>query len=371
MHNHQDATMPINNAQEAATPGAFDTQRIEKILEEPQPDDPPVMWEGVLAAVTSAKDETEALSTVHRSRYDSPGCPGAAAPLFARLLALCEKRCTETNNYIASLRKLAAATDPFLDEVADGTLWTTFDIVKVAVLALVSVALLTIGVFTVSQILLSSGLPGFENPIRRYLFSCVPVGGAFALKNIGSLLGTDRSHRRFIGFVQLASVILAIAWAWLFVSSFKSGPMSSAADVLAELMADAVDREDSGESGSTLLFVGLLAEMFLAAGCWLEIERLVLGHRRARRTPNPLRAAIDKEIDHWTDHLVTVTALASRLEARLRAIECGRATYVACALNHYRLRCRGLKADVAGASTIDTPGSDGHETSRLLFNNRS
>lgn len=337
--------MTTNDTHEAIAPGAFDTRPIEVALKRAQPSEPAILWDGVLDAVTSSKDETETLAILHRQRYDSPSFPGAAAPLFEPLLDLCEKHRAAIAAYLTSLKKRATATNPFIDEPGEGTVWTPFDLVKVAVLVLVSVALLTIGVFTVSQILLASGLPGFEDKFRRYLFSGVPVGGAFALKNIGSLLSTDRNRYHFTGFTLIAGVVLAIAWAGLFVSSFESGPMSSAGDILAELMADPGEGDASGDTGSALLFVGLIAEMFLAAGCWLEIERIVMGHRRPRRTPNPLRIAIDEEISHWTGHLVTVTTLVGSLGARLTAIENGRATYVSRALNQYRLRCRGLQVD--------------------------
>jgi hypothetical protein len=221
--------------------------------------------------------------------------------------------------------------------------------VKVGLLVVVSGLLLTIGILTLSQILLASGLPGFEDPFRRYLFSFVPVAAAFALKNVGSLVGTDRNRRRFVGVVQIAGISLAIVWCWFFVASFESGAMASTDEVLAALMDDSQQGSEGGAAGSALLFVGLLAEIFLAAGCWLEIERLVLCHRQASRVCNPLRVAIDCEVTRFTNRILEVTTLESRLKARSDAIERGRAVYIQRAIDLYHLRCCGLQSDEQAA----------------------
>jgi hypothetical protein len=363
--NQWDSTIPTNNRHEGGSPGTIDTRPIAAELDHPIPAEPPIDWTAVLAAVTSPEDKSDELAEVHLQRYDAPSFPGAEAAHFESLQEMCSNHRMETVAYVAGLKKLAAATDAFMDDPSEGTAWTTFDLVKVSCLGLASIALLAIGVFTLSQILLASGLPGFEDPIRRYLFSGVPVGGAFAIKNIGGLLGTDRNLRRFIGFTHVAGVILAVIWASLFVSSFDSGPMSSADDVLAQVLADPGETADTADSGSALLFVGLLAEMFLAGGCWLEIERIVTGHRRARRTLNPLRVAVDSEVTRWANHLVAVTAIEGRLKARLTSIHSGRATYVSRALNHYRLRCRGLTGHDPAASPNDALAGDGQSVARL------
>lgn len=349
-HSPTEPAPTTDETHEAGTPGAFDTRPIENVLRRPVPDEPQKVWNSVLDAVTSSRDETAALTNLHRQRYDSPSFPGAEAPLLAGLLGPCKNHLAEVNSYLTSLKRRAAATDPFIDDAGDGTAWTTFDLIKVTFLSLVSFALLAIGVITLSQILLASGLPGFEDPLRRYLFSCVPIGGAFALKNIGSRFTTDLNRRRYISFVQIAGALLAIAWSALFVTSFDSGPISSADDVLADLMAESSAAENTADTGTMLLFVGLLAEMFLAAGCWLEIECIVTSHRRANRSPNPLRVAIDKQISRWTSRFVKVQALAAQLEARLKAIESGRAAYITSALNEYRLRRRGLSVAESAAT---------------------
>ncbi len=326
------------------TPGVLSTKSIWDMLSEQPRSQPAIDMSSVMAGVISSDDKTSAISVHHEHIYDSPLGPGSEVTFLGASQQICDRWLADASRHLDFLKKLAAATDPFRDDPGEGTDWTTFDLVKVGLLWVVSGLLLAIGIFTLSQILLASGLPGFEDPFRRYLFSFVPVAAAFALKNIGSLLGTDQNRCRFVGVVQITGVTFAIVWCWFFVSSFESGPMASADEVLEALMDESPQGNNVGGAGSALLFVGLLAEMFLAAGCWLEIERLVLCHRPASRVRNPQRVAVDDEVTRYTNRIQEVTAIESRLKARIAAIERGRAVYIQRAIDLYRLRCHGIRS---------------------------
>jgi hypothetical protein len=300
----------------------------------------PIELDAALAALVCGEASSAELENHHLNLFNAYG-PGAEEPALKEAKEALEKKIQSNKTELGDLRGLAAKTDPFTEIPGDGTPWATFDLLKVGILSLVSLVLLAVGMLSVGQILLASGVPGFEHPVRAYLFSFVPVAAAFILKNIAGLFAPDRPRRRFTALVQSTGLLLAFAWAALFVITFP-GMISSPGEIVDNLLSETALAQGSGATGQALLLVGLLAEIFLAAGCWIEIERLVDRHQLARRIPNPLYTAVKERTVAAERELSEAQMLAGKMRSRLHAIEAARDAYVTEAQNALSLLRAGV-----------------------------
>jgi hypothetical protein len=356
--------LDADKSADSSSPGKLDGTPIARALSRPIVAPPMTDTDGVLAALVRQDASDNDVVMLHSALHGASA--GRDAPLFEGLLDLVDRHIEQVVRHRNHLRRVAASTDVFVEVAGEGTPWTVFGCVKVGTLALVSVALLVVGSLSIGQILMASGIPGFEQGFRAYLFSIVNIGGAFILKNLASLLPSGPGRRRFAGFVNVFGLLFAVAWAALFVGTF--GQMTSdPGEVIGDLLA--ADGNDDSATGQTLLFAGLLAEMFLAGGCWIEIERIVEGHRMSRRVPNPRHVAIEERITEWSGELAMAESFAGELRARLRAIEQGGAAYLARARNAYTLLRGGIRTHREHRSAQMSLGEDDANGPALPVNN--
>ena len=67
-------------------------------------------------------------------------------------------------------------TERYTELVHEGTPWTRFARIQAGFFVGLSVILLGVGINSNAVVLISSGISGFENPWRAYLFSTIPIG---------------------------------------------------------------------------------------------------------------------------------------------------------------------------------------------------
>lgn len=337
-------------------------------LRRPDKPEPDLDRETIMAAALASRDETVEITRHAGERFDSAGYAGSDLPVFARCAEVAGHWLTELRDSLRALQESAARTDRRTFLPGDGTPWELWDKFKVALLAAVSVVLLATGVFSVGQILMASGIPGFDDPVRATLFSFVPVAAAFGVKSVGSLTSSDRGLRHYTLFVLVPGLALAAIWTALFVRDF--GSMGDSMTAILDELDSGFEEASSGSAGATL-FIGILTEILLAGALWLEIERIIASHRGARSEPNPVYVAIEADIAARRERLADVERLTSDLAARRDGIAKARSAFVARVVAVYRLRRDGIAAYLDESATpsprssrVANPGTNGF-TGRL------
>jgi hypothetical protein len=237
-----------------------------------------------------------------------------------------ERHCKE---YSAKLGE----TPPTIVHRLDGEPWTLFSKIKVAILILLSVLGLAMGINTNAMVLMSTGIPAFENPWRAYCYSMVPVMLSFALKFFGTLFRSPAHRRNYTFAVCLTGIVLGVMWAASFAKTFP-GFTQSAADIVQNLTAN--DSTHSNQQGTGwMVFISILAESFLAASAWLVVQIIVDGHQKTVVESNPAYEALQKEHDAWCRRRNENYRLAGQLAGKLTAISDARRHFVEEAMGHF------------------------------------
>lgn len=237
------------------------------------------------------------------------------------------------------LREISAFMDPcqrYLRIQRDGVPWTAKDRTKVKVGLSLSVVMLLVGVNTIATVLLSSGNPGFDNPIRAYLFAFTPIGLAAVLKGIATYLDTYTGRRRYALLILSLGIALAVGWAGMFAQVF-SNMTQSTEDIVRRLMSVDQASASNHPSSSPFILLTILADALLAAGLWLTAETIVDRHERSEIEDDKGHQKCQTDVDRWAKAIQEYERLAGRLNGKLEAIEEARKAHVEDVANQFRV----------------------------------
>ncbi len=236
--------------------------------------------------------------------------------------------------HIEELTRILEHTDRYREQAEPTVPWTNFDIVQIVLLALMSLVLLAVGINTNASVLQSSGIPVFENLWRAYLFSFIPVGLAVAVKMPGSHIALKSRRLAYTYGVWGLGLLFGVVWAVQFANTFP-GMTQSTADIIASL-TDPSAGANQGHSNNSFVLVAMLAEVFLAGGCWLTIQLISEKHAPCTRTDNPAYLKAQSDLTHWQRRQAENRRLAGILAGKIRAINEAREQFVGGAMAYFR-----------------------------------
>lgn len=236
--------------------------------------------------------------------------------------------------HVRELSEIQTQTDRYRECSGESVPWTKFDIVQVGVLAVMSAMLLGVGINTNASVLQSSGIAAFESPWRAILFSFIPVGLAVAVKVPGSHLSLKSRRLAYTYVVWGLGLVFGFLWAGQFARTFPNLTQSTAEliDALTRPQAAASD----GHSSSSFILIAMLAEVFLAAGCWLTIQFIAEKHAPAVRTDNPAYLKVQNDLGHWHQRQAENRRLSGLLAGKIRAIDEARGHFITGAIGYFR-----------------------------------
>ncbi len=219
---------------------------------------------------------------------------------------------------IRELTGLLEISNRYHETRTDNKPWNWLDVLQVCVYGAVSVVLLAVGLNSMARILMASGLPAFEHSLPCYLFSAIPMGLPFALKALGLELPKGWVKKVYRVLIWLAAIYLAANWVFRFGQTF-SGVAQSAADIVNSLSLNSA--EQAQDSKWVLTVISVFAETFLAAGCWLTIERICERHLLSKKVPNPASATLQRDLSFWRQLQQQENDYLAKIKGRIKAIE--------------------------------------------------
>jgi len=219
-------------------------------------------------------------------------------------------------------------TPRYLEQMQQSTPWTRFSKIEIGVLLMVSCALLAVGINTIAQVLMASGIRGFDNPWRCYVFSLIPIGLAFGLKYLRRSVPEQFRKRVYPTIIWTVGLFLGVLWALLFASIFPS-ITQSVDQIINSLSANSTVSESGTAVGIAFILISILAEACLAAGCWLTIEGIVEHHQSPIRIDNPAFKKVQSDVDFWTLRKYELQELSAKIEGKLHALDEAKHRFVA------------------------------------------
>jgi hypothetical protein len=224
--------------------------------------------------------------------------------------------------HLLELSQIIQKTDRY-QELNDTTEpWTKFEVAKAVGFGLLSVLMLLVGMNSIAQVLLASGIPGFESPGRAYLFSFVPVGLALLFKLPRTLLTTRGARKAYTWLVFSGAFVFGVCWVIEFARTFP-GMTQSVADII-----NSLGRPSRSSSDHTLIVVSILAEALIAASCWITIEVIVEKHEPPARIESGAYAQAQADLDRWQQHRFELEQVSAELLGKTQAIEQARLRFV-------------------------------------------
>jgi hypothetical protein len=208
----------------------------------------------------------------------------------------------------------------------EGQPWTKFSKATVAFLLILSFAGLAVGMNTNAMVLMSSGIPAFETPIRAYLFSTVPILLAAMIKVVGWMIEDQNLRRKYTFAVCTLGIFLGIVWAGSFAKTFP-GFTQSAAEIVQSLTTSN-GGSSSGSNSGWMVFISLLAEACCAGGCWLVVQVICDRHQKTIVEPNPIYRSREAELQVWCRCRNDYHRLAGQLAGKLNAIADARKHFI-------------------------------------------
>lgn len=193
---------------------------------------------------------------------------------------------------------------------------------------LASILLLGLGINSTATIALGSGVPGFDSPLRAYLFTFLPAGIAIAFAGVGRWL-SDVGQLALMRWLFGLGVAFAVMWVFLFAQCFSSFVQQPPEFVLSPVPEGAVPTSPiSTLSGPLFIICSVLAEAFLGAGC-------ALAALRSRHLTKARKMVHDPEHDQLKASISALAVLKARLEtaaarlgARIEKIEANKQDYL-------------------------------------------
>lgn len=185
-------------------------------------------------------------------------------------------------------------------------------------LTFASLVLLGLGINTTGTILMGSGIPGLDQPLRAYLFSFVPAGLALGAAGFYRLLSSSQqlNYARAIWSVGL---VFGTLWVLLFSRCF-AGFAQDTTTVLNNILASGNGGTVSALASPALIACGILAEVFLAAGCSIAAQRSFVVTEAAAVEPNPEYPRLVARRDELTRIRGELNNAAGQLKARLERL---------------------------------------------------
>ena len=318
----------------SATGGRADATRIHKALARPRILAASVDKELVLtSAMLGTPDAFNRFRSAIEAGYNETA--GRDEELFRHLATTLDANHKAVCADIARHERDLIRTDEFIEIPGDGVPWTLGSVAKVSCLTLVSLFLLALGMLAAGTILINSGVAGFEpGTIWPYLFSAIPAASAWAIKCFALGITAQVWRRRAMVATLIAGVLLAVQWSYLFVLTFGGGMTASLSDIVNSVMADGLHPAGSG-SGRWLLFVGLVAESFLAGGLFMAVELICERHHGPKRVPNPLYTPVYQAVLKCRPKEAELSDLLGLVQSRVSEIANGRTAYVGHAMSLY------------------------------------
>jgi hypothetical protein len=261
--------------------------------------------------------------------------------LNAELTARCEQLrvrvAAEGEGITRQITELSAInnnTDRYHERCEPTLPKTRLVVCQVVFFLLCSLVLLLVGLNTNAQVLLASGVPGFESPWRAYLFSTVPIGLAFGLKALRHFLAQRQHQKYYTVAIWIVGLLLGVRWVALFAQTFPA-MTQSVGDIINNLSAG----QGSANPGVGLSFiiVSMLAESFLAAGCWLTVEAIVEKHQPSARLDNPAYVKTQADLDHWHHRQYEQQGLHAKIHGKLTALDEARQRFIEEAVGLFHL----------------------------------
>lgn len=235
------------------------------------------------------------------------------------------------------IREISGGMNPakrYIHTNASGTPWTKASRILFWFFIIISIALLAVGINTDANVLRASGIPAFENPIAAYLFSGIPIALAACLKGLSAYVEGDSRRRIYIIIVWVIGFVFGVLWAFLFAETFR-GLTQTTAEIVRSL-AESGTATEAPSANWVFVFVAILAETFLSAGCWLTAQTISEKHQLEELTDNPAYLKQQKDLDRWGRIHHDYVQLRGRLNGKLQAIENKSRAHIEKAVNYYR-----------------------------------
>lgn len=272
----------------------------------------------------------QSIATIHDGSDGETRVRNYHSRLFLEHISELLTRCTQLRDqlqsdlagierHIAELSGINDRTARYQEQTGATLPWTRFAGIQVTILAVFSLLLLAVGINTTAQVLLASGIPGFENPWRCYLFSLIPIGIAFGLKYLRFFIPAPAARTAYAVFIWIAGILSGFIWSLLFAKTFP-GLTQSTADIINSL-ATATNNAPGGPSGPAMIVVSIVAESLLAAGCWLTIEDIFGHHQPPLRVDSPAFQKTQRDLDHWLRRHYEQDELLGKVQGKLGSIE--------------------------------------------------
>jgi hypothetical protein len=181
-------------------------------------------------------------------------------------------------------------------------------------LTLASLVLLGVGINTTGTILMGSGIPGLDQPLRAYLFSFVPAGLALGAAGLYRLLSPSQQVN-YARSVWSIGLVFGTLWVLLFSRCF-AGFAQDTTTVLNNILASGNGGAVSALASPALIACGILAEVFLAAGCSIAAQRSFVVTEAGAVAPNPEYPRLLSRRDELTRIRGELNNAAGQLRAR-------------------------------------------------------
>lgn len=228
------------------------------------------------------------------------------------------------------LTQVNEETARYHERTESGSPCTKADKAKLIAFACMSALLLVIESNSTAQVLMASGVPGFESLIRCYLFSAIPIGLAMLVKLPSTFFDSRGLLMAYIWFVFSAALCFSVYWVVLFANMFPGMTMSTA-DVI-----NSIGQSRPAESTPRLIVVAILAEALTAGVLWLAMEVIADKHEPASREDSPAFLKTQTDLDHWQRRQFEQEEIAASLHAKVKAIDHARATFIEQAVGRFQ-----------------------------------
>lgn len=245
-------------------------------------------------------------------------------------------------------------TKPAKPEDGTGIPWSGWDIAQAAFYFSMTVTLLCVGIRGMGLALVQSGLEIFdeEETFNLFFFSFVLVGLTAVLKGSWSLARTDAGRHNVAWIILMVGVIAGVLWGWEFAGAFGGG-FSTELPPITVGTPEFGTHESGAHGGKLLTWLGIIAEAFLGATCWIQGAMLMVKHRPIREIPNEKAVTIAERIDARKPALGYLKDLEARLAARSEAIRQASTVFVKRAVAKLKTAARTAERSLRASEELE------------------
>ena len=184
-------------------------------------------------------------------------------------------------------------TPPKIQVISNDLPWGIWDRCKIALILLFSFLYIIVDLNSVATTLQESGIASFQNPLRAWCFTAIPLSIAVCLKLLRESLN-EVNRRLHARCVTSLAIVSGFVWLFFFSTTFPNIARSPS-EILGSLSLDA-PLVTSEHSNNWLVFFGLTAAMAAAAASWIAVECIVEAHRTQKHIDNPDYQAKQREV---------------------------------------------------------------------------